>query len=80
MAAMKMVSAGRFSGGELSFKKMSAGGRLYTLQENPHFWVPTFKVRPPDGTQIDHLPIHESNVRKYPCLKRLASSFPITYC
>ncbi len=28
---------------------MSAGGRLCTLQENPHFWVPTIKVRPPDG-------------------------------
>jgi hypothetical protein len=24
-------------GGKLSFKKMSAGGRLCTLQENPHF-------------------------------------------
>ncbi len=34
--------------GELSFKKMSAGGRLCTLQENPHFWVLTIKVRPPD--------------------------------
>ncbi len=37
-------------GSELSFKKMSAGGRLSTLQENPHFRVPTIKVRPPDGT------------------------------
>jgi hypothetical protein len=36
-------------GGKLSFEKMSAGGRLCTLQENPHFWVPTIKVRPPDG-------------------------------
>jgi hypothetical protein len=36
-------------GGELSFKKMSAGGRICTVQENPHFWVPTIKVRPPDG-------------------------------
>jgi hypothetical protein len=25
-------------------------GRLCVLQENPHFWVPTIKVRPPDGT------------------------------
>ncbi len=39
-------------GGKLLFKKMSAGGRLFTLQENPHFWVPTFKVRPPDDTLI----------------------------
>jgi hypothetical protein len=28
---------------------MSAGGRLCTSQENPHFWVPTIKVRPPVG-------------------------------
>ncbi len=49
MAAMNMVSAGGFSGGKLSFKKMSVGGRLCTLQENPHFWVPRIKVRPPDG-------------------------------
>ncbi len=37
-------------GGKLSFKKMSAEGRLCTSQENPHFWVPTIKVRQPDGT------------------------------
>jgi hypothetical protein len=37
------------SGGKLSFKKMSAGGRLCTLQENAYFWVSTIKVRPPDG-------------------------------
>jgi hypothetical protein len=37
-------------GGKLSFKKMSAGGRLCTSQENPHVWVLTIKVRPPDGT------------------------------
>ncbi len=36
--------------GKLSFKEMSAGGRLCTLQENPHFWVPTIKVRPLDGS------------------------------
>ncbi len=36
-------------GGEHSFKKMSAGGRLCTLQENPHFWVLTIKVWQPDG-------------------------------
>ncbi len=33
----------------VSFKKMTAGSHLCTLQENPHFWVPTIKVRPPDG-------------------------------
>ncbi len=49
MAAMNMVSAGGF-GGKLSFKKISAEGRLCTLQENPHFWVSMIKVRPPDGT------------------------------
>ncbi len=49
MTAMNMVSAGGFLGGKFSFKKMSAGGRLCTLQENPHFWVLTIKVRPPDG-------------------------------
>ncbi len=37
-------------GGKHSVKKMSAGGRLCTSQENPHFLVPTIKVRPPDGT------------------------------
>jgi hypothetical protein len=31
-------------GVKLSFKMMSAGGRLCTLQENPHFLVPTIKV------------------------------------
>jgi hypothetical protein len=31
---------------------MSAGGRLCTLQENPHFWAQTIKVRPPDGTGL----------------------------
>ncbi len=50
MAAMNMVSAGGFLGGKLSFKNKSAGGRLCTLQENPHFWVQMIKVRLPDGT------------------------------
>jgi hypothetical protein len=49
MAAMNMVSAGGFSGVSFHFKKMSAGGRLCTFQENPHFLVPTLKVRLPDG-------------------------------
>jgi hypothetical protein len=61
MAAMNMVSAGMFLGGKLSFKKMSAGGRLCTLQENPHFWVPTIKVRPPDGTVWTGLSILNPN-------------------
>jgi hypothetical protein len=57
MAAMNMlVSAGGFEG-ELSFKEMSAGGRLCTLQENPHFWVPTIKVRPPDVYCLSFVPL-----------------------
>ncbi len=48
MAAMNMVSTGVFEG-KLSFKNMSAGGRLCTLLENPHFWVQMIKGRPPDG-------------------------------
>ncbi len=36
-------------GGKHSFKKMSAGGRLCTSQENPRFWVPTIEVRQPSG-------------------------------
>jgi hypothetical protein len=36
-------------GGKLSFRIMSAVGRLCTFQENPNFWAPTPKVRPPDG-------------------------------
>jgi hypothetical protein len=42
----------RVFGGKVSFKKMSAGGRLCTLQENPHFWVPTIKVTQPDGISL----------------------------
>jgi hypothetical protein len=45
------VRRGVFAG-KLSFKKMSAGGRLCTLQENPNFSVPTIKVRPPDGISL----------------------------
>jgi hypothetical protein len=37
--------------------KMSAGGRLCTLQENLHFWVLTIKVRPPDGILVRLLDI-----------------------
>jgi hypothetical protein len=66
MAAMNMVSAVGFTGGKLSFKKMSAGGRLCTLQENPHFWVLTIKVRPPDGTfPYKHI---TGPLLKVPCL------------
>jgi hypothetical protein len=38
-----------FPGGKLLFKKMSAKGRLCTLQEKSHSWVPTIKVRLSDG-------------------------------
>ncbi len=55
MAAMNMVSTGGFRGYKLSFKKMSTGGRFCTLQEYPHFWVPTIKVRQPDGTPTARL-------------------------
>ncbi len=51
MAAMIMVSAGVF-GGKLSFKNMSAGRRLCTLQENLHFWVKRSK--------LDHLTVVKS--------------------
>jgi hypothetical protein len=54
MAAMNMVSAGGVFGGKVSFKKMSAGGRPYTLQENPHFWVLTIKVTAHDGNFTAH--------------------------
>jgi hypothetical protein len=41
-------------------------GRLCTLQENPHFWVPRIKVRPPDGINdhqvLDHLIEHCSSI------------------
>ncbi len=37
----------RIFGGKLFFKMMSAGGRLYTLQENPHFWF--------QRSKLDHL-------------------------
>jgi hypothetical protein len=63
MAAMNMVSAGEVFGGKLSFKKMFAGGRHCTLKENPHFWVPKIKVRPPDGRSrfpLSETPDHHS--------------------
>ncbi len=47
-------------GRKLSFKKMSAGGRLCTLPENPHFWVPTIKVRPPDVILLSYCFIYEA--------------------
>jgi hypothetical protein len=58
-AAMNMVSALGFSWGKLSFKKMSAGGRLCNLQENPQFWVPTIKARQPGGTLVFMLWRHD---------------------
>jgi hypothetical protein len=39
-----------FFGCKLSFKKMSAEGRLCSMQENSHFWFPTMKVRQADGS------------------------------
>ncbi len=50
MAAMNMVSAEGVLGVSLHSKRCPQGGRLCTLQENPHFWSPTIKVRQPDGT------------------------------
>ncbi len=55
MAAMNKVPAWGVFGGKLSFKKMSAGGGLCTLQENPHFWVPTIKVRQTNGTSRKYI-------------------------
>jgi hypothetical protein len=40
-------------GGKLSFKNISAGGRLCTLQENPHFWVLAIKVKQLDGSSTE---------------------------
>ncbi len=51
MAAINLVSAGGFSGVSFQLKTCPQGGRLCTLQENPHFRVQTIKVRPPDGTR-----------------------------
>ncbi len=47
--------------GKLSFKKMSAGGRL--CAKNSHFWVLEIKVKAPGGTyhdwtsKLDHLAV-----------------------
>ncbi len=60
MAAMNMVSAGGFRG-KLSFKKMSAGGRLCTSQKKNRFWVPAIKVRQPDGTPMKYIVVNEIN-------------------
>ncbi len=49
MAVMNMVSAGAVFGGKLSFKKMSAGGRLCTLQETPNFGS--------QRSKLDHLTV-----------------------
>ncbi len=47
-----MVSAGGFSGVSFHLRTCPQGGRLCTLQENPHFWVQAIKVRQPDGTLL----------------------------
>ncbi len=49
MAAMNMVSAEGFRGKAFILEDVRRG-RIYTLQENPHCWVPTIKVRPSDGS------------------------------
>jgi hypothetical protein len=43
------VRRGVFGDG-LSEKKITAGGRRSSFQENPCFWGPTSKVRPFDGS------------------------------
>jgi hypothetical protein len=51
MAVMNMVSAGGFLGVSFHFRTCPQGLRI--SQENTHFWVPTIKVRPPDGSYED---------------------------
>ncbi len=51
---------------------MSAGDRLCTLQENPHFWVPTIEVRPPDGN-YDYLNSLRILMQNRPDLRRTKS-------
>ncbi len=60
MAAMNMVSAGGFSGVSFHLKRSPQGvaSGVWTSQENPHFWVPTIKVRPPDGTSLTDAALH----------------------
>ncbi len=45
-----MMSAGGFSGVSFHLGRCPHVGRLCALRENPHFLVPTIKVRPPDGS------------------------------
>ncbi len=50
MAAMNMVSAGGFLRVSFHLGRCPQGvNYLCTLKENPHIWVPTIKIRPPDG-------------------------------
>jgi hypothetical protein len=49
MAAMNMVSARGFSGVRFHLKRCHQGVASALCKKNPHFWVPTIKVRPPDG-------------------------------
>jgi hypothetical protein len=48
---ISLVHSGVF-GGKFFLRRRLEGVCLCTLQENPHFWVPTIKVRPPDGKEI----------------------------
>ncbi len=49
LAAMKMVSAGGFSGVSFYLRKCPHGVASVLSKKNPHLWVPTIKVRQPDG-------------------------------
>ncbi len=56
-----MLSAGGF-GVKLSFKKMCAGGRIVLCKKIPDFWVPTIKVRQPDGSSLCKLTMHTVDI------------------
>ncbi len=45
----------RVLGGKLWFKKMSTGVAYVLCKKTPHFWAPTMKVRPPDGTSCQDI-------------------------
>ncbi len=49
MVAMDMVSAGGFPGVSFHLRKCPQWVASVLRKKNPHFWVPTIKVRPPDG-------------------------------
>ncbi len=51
MAAINMVSARRFSGVSFHLRRCPQGVATVLCKKTPIFWVPTIKVRPPDGTE-----------------------------